>query len=77
MELAALFAVIVLLIVANTLITIYFFPTQAPDYWWLPGAWIWFLLRDRVWIPLKEYLWPETIRDPNKRRRMFNPPRIA
>jgi hypothetical protein len=66
-----------LLIVANLLLTIYFYPTQRPDYWWLPGAWIWFLIRDRIWVPLREYIWPETITDPNKRRRMFSPPRIA
>lgn len=65
------FAIAVLAIVANTLITIYLFPKQAPDYWWLPGAWIWFLL--------KEYLFPvdSDPTDPNKRRRVFNPPRIA
>ena len=39
---------IALLIVANTLITIYLYPTQRPDYWWLPGAWIWFQVYDRA-----------------------------
>jgi hypothetical protein len=68
--------ILMLIIVANTLITIYLYPTQRPDYWWLPGAWIWFSLRDWVWIPIKEYIWPETIKDPNKRKR-FSPPRIA
>jgi hypothetical protein len=68
-------AIVALTIVANTLITIYLFPSQRPDYWWLPGAWIWFLIYDRVWIPIKHYIWPET--DPDKKRRMFSPPRIA
>jgi hypothetical protein len=77
MSLESIFAILVLAIVANTLLIIYLFPTQRPDYWWLPGASLWFLLHDRVWVPIREYLWPETIKDPNKRRRMFSPPRIA
>ena len=67
--------ILALVIVANTLITIYLYPGFRPDYWWLPGAWLWFQLRDRVWIPLRNYIWPEL--DPNRPPRRFTPPRIA
>lgn len=65
------FAILVLTIVANTLITIYLYPKMKPDYWWLPGAWIWFKIRD--------YIWPvdPNANDPNKRKRFYSPPRIA
>ncbi len=66
-----------MVIVANTLITLTLYPSKKPDYWWLPGAWIWFKLRDLVLIPVWDYLYPETIQDPNKRRRLYSPPRIA
>jgi hypothetical protein len=62
---------IALILVANLFITIYLYPRKRPDYWWLPGAWIWFKLHD--------YLWPidPEASDPNKRRKFFAPPRIA
>lgn len=63
---------VALLMVANLLITIYLYPTQRPDYWWLPGLWIFLLLRDRVWTPIKYSIWPET-----NPKRKFSPPRIA
>lgn len=65
------FAIMVLTIVANTLITIYLYPSQKPNYWWLPGAWIWFKLND-IFFPVD----PNS-KDPNKRRKFFTPPRIA
>lgn len=65
------FTIAVLTIVANTLITIYLYPTKAPDYWWLPGAWIWFKLTD-FFFPVDPYA-----NDPTKRRKFFSPPRIA
>jgi hypothetical protein len=73
------FAVAVLVIVANTLITIGLYPSAKPDYWWLPGAWLFFILYDRVWVPIRNRIWPPPYNpnDPNMRKRLFNPPRIA
>jgi hypothetical protein len=65
------FTILVLTIVANTLITIYLYPAQKPTYWWLPGAWIWFKIRDLIWP------YDPNANDPNKRRKFFTPPRIA
>jgi hypothetical protein len=76
---SAWFAILVLAVIANTLITIGLYPSQKPNYWWLPGAWIVFLLHDRVWVPIRNRIWPDdpNSRDPNKRRRTFMPPRVA
>ena len=73
------FAIVMLVIIANTLITIGLYPSKKPDYWWLPGAWIFFLLYDRVWVPIRNRIWPPPFdpKDPNMRRRTFAPPRIA
>jgi hypothetical protein len=62
------FAIAVLTVVANTLITIYLYPSQKPDYWWLPGSWIWFKLREWFWPP------PPSAEE---LRRRFRAPRIA
>ena len=74
-------AIVALTIVANTLITIYLYPSQRPDYWWLPGAWIVFLIYDYIWRPFRNWLYSYTddpdSKDPNKRRKFFAPPRIA
>ena len=74
-----LIGLIVLVIVANTLITIYLYPSQRPDYWWFPGAWIFFILYDELWEPIRDYIWPPPYNpnDPNMRRKLFSPPRIA
>jgi hypothetical protein len=74
------FAIVIIAIIANTLITIGLYPSQKPDYWWLPGAWILFLLNDKVWKPIRNRIWPPPFdpKDPNKRlKRTFAPPRIA
>ncbi len=74
------FAILVLVIVANMIITVALYPSHTPDYWWLPGAWIFFLLYDRVWVPIRNRIWPPMFdpKDPNKRlKRTFAPPRIA
>ena len=74
MDASAWFAIFMLAIVANTIITILLYPSQKPNYWWLPGAWIWFKFRDLIWVPLYTWMYPAT--DPNIRKH-FAPPRIA
>jgi hypothetical protein len=64
---------VALAIVANTLIMIYLFPTKRPDYWWLPGALIWFMIYDYLWTPVRDFIWPPI--DPTKPRWVL--PRIA
>ena len=68
---AGWFTIFVLVVIANTLITIYFYPKMKPETLWIPGAWIWFKIRD--------YFWPvdPNANDPNKRKRFYSPPRIA
>lgn len=65
-----MFTIIVVFIVANTLITIYLYPSQRPDFWWIPGAWVWFKFQDLL-ISLNPYPTDST------GRRRYPAPRIA